>query len=172
MKWLIDLINIIFKKQEPEMPKAPTPSKELTLIQNAYLIAKKEIGVKEVEGSEDNQRILEYHQATDLKASDDETAWCSAFMNWCVQKSGGGGTKDAMARSWLKWGKTIDEPQESDVVIFSAPLRGPQAGHVAFYVGPGTAGFINVLGGNQSNAVRYSMYPKALILGYRRSLDG
>ena len=39
-------------------------------------------------------------------------------------------------------------------------------GHVAFYLGE-TAGRIYVLGGNQSNSVSVTSYPKSKLLGYR-----
>lgn len=145
-----------------------------TLSQRAYAIAKGELGVMETDGDDDNARILEYDAATDLPKSmySDETAWCSAFHNFCMQKAGGNGTRDAMARSWLNWGKKITEPQEGDTVIFSSPARGPEAGHVAFFAGRLTPGFIRVLGGNQNNSVCYDTYPTALVLGYRRSTDG
>lgn len=98
---------------------------------------------------------------------------CSSFMNWCIQSAGGKGTRNAMARSWLNWGKTVLTPKEGDTVIFSSPLRGPSAGHVAFYVSHvPVAGYIKVLGGNQQDAVSYELYPTANVLGYRRSTDG
>lgn len=50
----------------------------------AYEIARAEIGVQEIAGVKHNERILQYHQATTLKAEADEVPWCSAFVNWCV----------------------------------------------------------------------------------------
>jgi len=60
----------------------------MTQQQLAYEIAKLEIGVKEIEGSKHNQRILEYHSTCILNATTDETPWCSAFINWCFLMSG------------------------------------------------------------------------------------
>jgi hypothetical protein len=53
---------------------------QLTL---AYDVAKTQKGVLEIEGPKNNAKIVEYHQACTLQASDDETAWCSSFVNWC-----------------------------------------------------------------------------------------
>lgn len=39
-------------------------------------------------------------------------------------------------------------------------------GHVGFYVGGG-AGSIRVLGGNQSDRVKVSVFPTSMLLGYR-----
>jgi uncharacterized protein (TIGR02594 family) len=128
-----------------------------------YQIAVAEIGVKEFRGSE-NPRIIEYHQCTSLKADEDEVAWCSAFVNWVFHQVGITGTNSASARSWLKWGKEVKVPYKGCVVVFS---RGePWQGHVAFYVHEqGTT--VGVLGGNQSDSVCVSYYPKSRVLGYR-----
>ena len=44
-----------------------------------------------------NARILEYHQTTTLRATDDETPWCSSFVNWVLTQSGRRGTNSAAA---------------------------------------------------------------------------
>lgn len=131
---------------------------------NWMAIAEKEIGVKEIPGSNDNPRIVEYHSATTLKATDDETPWCSAFVNWCMSMAGITGTKSAAARSWLDWGTPLDEPIRGAIVILK---RGaPPSGHVGF-VELDMGDTIRVLGGNQSDCVKYSTYKKATVLGYR-----
>jgi len=43
--------------------------------------AMKEIGQSEIGGSSHNARIIAYHATTTLRASDDETPWCSSFVN-------------------------------------------------------------------------------------------
>lgn len=130
------------------------------------LIALAEEGIKEFPGNGDNPRIVEYLKSTNLSApfnANDETAWCSAFVNWCVERSGFEGTDSAWARSWLNWGKKINTPQRGCIVVFK---RDVSSGHVAFYIGE-TATQIKVLGGNQSNAVDITNYPKSRLLGYR-----
>jgi len=143
----------------------------MTLLDRAFLVAKSQVGFEEIAGEENEPQILKYHECTDLKATDDETAWCSAFANFCVQTCGGKGTRSAAARSWLNWGRKVDVPRPGDIVVFSSPSRGPGSGHVAFFVAKGVPGFITVLGGNQSDKVCYENYPTAILLGYRRSLD-
>ncbi len=122
-------------------------------------------GVDEMRGAADNPRIVEYHQTTTLKATDDETPWCSSFVNWCMIKSGNRGTNSAAARSWLKWGKELSEPRRGCVVVFSRPPS-PTSGHVAFFDHV-AGGRIFVLGGNQGNAVNITSYPYERLLGYR-----
>lgn len=98
-----------------------------------------------------------------------QRAWCADFVNASLGQSGMQGTGSGMARSFLKWGDAVQQPQAGDVAVFR---RGsdPNAGHVGFYAGPGSQpGTVRVLGGNQSDAVGYSEYPTASLLGYRRA---
>lgn len=130
-------------------------------------IALGELGVKEVPGAESNPRIVEYLSSTTLDqkwAASDETAWCSAFVNYCVEKSGYAGTDSAWARSWLKWGREIKTPRRGCVAILS---RGENSGHVAFYLGAGAGNNIQLLGGNQGDKVGVGNYPQSRVLGYR-----
>lgn len=112
-------------------------------------IAQGEIGQREFRAKgKHNPRIIEYHDACDLHAQDDETPWCSSFVNWCMMQAGMPRTKSALARSWLKWGRRISEPELGCVVVMS---RGsdPRFGHVGFGVRWDSGG-IWVLGGNQT----------------------
>jgi uncharacterized protein (TIGR02594 family) len=128
-------------------------------------IAENEIGIKEAPGDADNPRILEYAQATSLGAREDAVPWCSAFVNWCMKEANVPRTNSAAARSWLNWGQELVNPRTGCVVVLK---RGdnPVQGHVAFYVGEGT-GQIRLLGGNQSDQVKVSQFPKSMVLGYR-----
>jgi uncharacterized protein (TIGR02594 family) len=144
----------------------------MKLVERAFEIAKGEVGVKELPGAKDNPRIEEFLKAVgfnDEMTLHDEIPWCSAFVNWCVQKAGGKGTKSGMARSWLNWGNEVKEPKPGDIVIFSRGTK-KWTGHVAFVVEVGTL-FIKCLGGNQGDSVSYEHYRKSKVLGYRTSRD-
>lgn len=113
-----------------------------------------------------NPRILLYLGTTTLDKADkerDETHWCSAFVNYCVEQAGMKGTRSARAQSWHdpKWGQDVTaSPQEGDIVIFKRFEKGKEVGgHVGFFVSE-LGDQIKVLGGNQSDRVRYSNYPK------------
>jgi uncharacterized protein (TIGR02594 family) len=133
-------------------------------------IALAERGVRERVGEADHPRIVQYLATTSLpeRMHHDETPWCSAFANWCVEQAGYRGTGKANARSWLTWGTSlpIDEPRHGCIAVFwrGDPMS-PQ-GHVGFYVRNGT-NRIWVCGGNQLNAVSISAYPRHRLLGYR-----
>lgn len=137
----------------------------LVMIPRWYEIALGEIGQKEQPGSLHNQRIIEYHATTTLKATDDETPWCASFVNWCLYHAGSIGTRKANARSFLEWGSPLQEPKRGCIVVFS---RGASqtAGHVAFYDSD-HGDLVRVLGGNQGDKVSYASYPKSSVLGYR-----
>lgn len=133
-----------------------------------YRIALAEIGVQEVQGAADNPRIQEYIAATTLGAHQhDETPWCSAFVNWCMRRSGGVGTGRANARSWMDWGQELHVPRLGCVAVFSRDSAGPASGHVAFFVNKTTRKTLRVLGGNQGNRVCVAEYPESRLLGYR-----
>jgi len=111
-------------------------------------IARAEVGVKEVDGTGDNPRVLEYHSKTTLKSTDDSVAWCSSFINWCMNKAGYEGTGSAAARSWLGYGKKLSKFQPGCIVVFKRGNSSWQ-GHVAFGLEEGRT-LVKVLGGNQS----------------------
>jgi uncharacterized protein (TIGR02594 family) len=70
------------------------------------------------------------------------------------------------ARSWLEFGDPIEEPEKGALaVIWRGSPSGP-SGHVAFHNSEYENG-IEVIGGNQSNAVTLTRIAKTRLLGYR-----
>ncbi len=132
-------------------------------------LAFSQYGVKEISGKRDNQEILKYFNdlGFDGNALKDETAWCSAFVNWVCKESGLDYSGKLNARSWTELGCEIFEPHIGDVVVFWRESKDSWKGHVAFYINERN-GFIYVLGGNQSNQVKIAAYPKERVLTYRR----
>lgn len=124
-------------------------------------------GQKEVEGDSNNPTIVNYAKECGFSwVNDDETAWCSIFINWVAHKANYERTHKANARSWLNIGTEVESPSMGDIVVFK---RGNSTwkGHVALFVNF-DGEFINVLGGNQANQVKISKYRKIDLLGYRR----
>lgn len=141
-----------------------------------YTTALAELGVQEVSGKGANPRIVEYLKSCPslpaAMAKTDETAWCSAFANWCMAKARYKGTNSALARSWLSWGHPLDEPREGCIVVFASPARGPQAGHVGMYSKQSRTPYAkalqyHVLGGNQSNRVCVAPYSATQVIALR-----
>ena len=131
-----------------------------------FKIAISEMGVREFYGAADNPRIIQYLKSTEHLSnqykSNDETPWCAAFVNWCIEQSGIEGMNSAWARHWLNWGEKIDKPVRGCVVI----LKREAAGHVGFFMKE-TSTTIHILGGNQDDEVNIKSYPKKFLLGYR-----
>jgi uncharacterized protein (TIGR02594 family) len=125
------------------------------------------LGVSEVAGPVNNPRIVMYHATTSGGAAPDETAWCSSFVNYCVEQAGLRGTDSKGARSWhdTDWGDDVAaSPSEGDIVVFSRKAAGVNGGHVGFFIrDDGTT--IRILGGNQGNRISIRDYPKNGTLG-------
>ena len=132
----------------------------------------KEIGQREITGVAHNPRIIAYHASTTFRADADETPWCSSFVNWCLQQAGITGTNSAAAMSWLNWGKATAALSGAITVIYNSKSAGSSltasGNHVGFMV-QDTSTHYRLLGGNQSNQVKISSYPKASwsIKGFR-----
>jgi uncharacterized protein (TIGR02594 family) len=132
-------------------------------------IADAEFGVHRDMIQHRNARIIEYLKTTTLGAADantDSTAWCSAFVNWVITKSGRSGTKNALAASWLDWrnGRTLDPPTFGSIVVIkkknatSDAQTGSHTGnHVGFCVSYSPV-HLRMLGGNQGNAVSLASF--------------
>ncbi len=143
----------------------------------AFDIAQVFIGEKEISGGMDNPLVLAMLRTDNKWPENDEVPWCSAFVNFVCKLLRLPRSKDLRARSWLTVGKGIHLDQAEpgfDVVILkrgTGEQPGPDVidapGHVGFYAGRFN-GFIEVLGGNQSDTVKISRYPSARLLGVRR----
>lgn len=125
-------------------------------------VALGELGQRELPGHNQNARIVAYHQATTLKATEDEVPWCSSFVCWCLDQAGLPSTRSAAAASYNVWGRPVAAPARGVVLVFTR-----QGGnHVGFYAGEDETHFL-VLGGNQGDAVSLARYPKSRLTGMR-----
>jgi uncharacterized protein (TIGR02594 family) len=132
------------------------------------LTALGEYGQAEIPGSKSNPRITEYLASTNLPASgrQDETPWCSAFVNWCMLQSGYRGTRSAAARSWLQWGHKVPAPKLGTIVVLWRDDPSSTKGHVGIFIRKEGAS-LWLLSGNQGNQVSIENYPLARVLDYR-----
>lgn len=154
------------------IPKVDFLDRPVTLSRLALMYALDELGQSEVPGIKDNPRILEYESAVDglgQRLSDSDVAWCSCFVNWCIQKAGGSGTRNPMARSWLNWGNPVKDPLPGDLAIFKRGLD-PSSGHVGFVLAD-CGLFLMILSGNIDDKVCIQRFTKLNLLGFRRSKD-
>lgn len=130
--------------------------------------ARAEIGTRETVGPEANPDVVSYYaEAGHPEVTDDETAWCAAYVGAMLARSGLPSTGSLAARSYLNYGRKIDQPEPGCIVVFWRGSPTSWQGHVAFYVRDDGAKHVRVLGGNQNNAVSEARYPKSQVLGYR-----
>lgn len=154
---------------EPEPESEPEEEPKPELKEYPWMpIARSKLGKAEIHGPDANPEIVKYLHSTTLGAPfnhSDETPWCSAFVNWCVEKAGYKGTGSAWARSWLKWGKEADWDNvlPGSIVVLE---RGPSSGHVGFFVDADNSRVL-LLGGNQGDKVSQAWFPMERILGIR-----
>jgi uncharacterized protein (TIGR02594 family) len=163
---------------DPPAPPVPAPEPDDAWFAPPWLhIARGELGVREIPGPRANPRIVEYLAETALRThrmgATDETAWCSAFMCWVMERAGIRSPRSAAARDWLKWGTPIDTPRLGCVVVLDRKdPRNPRAAHVALYARRGlpVGTELELLGGNQrptTGQVSVAPYEAKRLLGYR-----
>lgn len=126
-------------------------------------VAMGELGQQEITGSEDNERIVDYFDSVTYRATDDETPWCAAFVNWVLMEAGIARTESAAALSFAKWGVKTTKPKYGDIVVFD---HGHGRGHVGFFMGTDGKN-VSVLGGNQNNQVNITKFAASRVAHYR-----
>lgn len=150
-----------------------------TIPTNAYELATRFIGIREVPGADDNPQILAMLKLDSTWPEADEVPWCSAFVNYVCWLLRLPRSKSLRARVWLEVGQPIPNCVAQigfDVAILKrghGEQPGPEIieapGHVGFF-----AGFLDhkvaLLGGNQGNAISIALFPDSQLLGIRRLL--
>lgn len=129
-----------------------------------------ELGVTEIGGSVHSERIVQYAEDIGLSwINDDETPWCSIFMNWVALKAGVEQSGSAAARSWLNVGFSVQNPEPGDIVVYWRGNPSSHQGHVGIFLGFSKDHTrIYTLGGNQDDSVSISAYPMERLLDFRR----
>lgn len=128
--------------------------------------ARKLVGLKEIVGSRHEPEVVEFFaEAGHPEIHDDETAWCAAFANAMLRRAGYAGTGSLAARSFLTWGEALSEPKLGCITVFKRGNSTYQ-GHVAFFLRD-LGNSVEILGGNQGNAVSVITKSKDDLLGYR-----
>ncbi|REL27746.1 TIGR02594 family protein [Thalassotalea euphylliae] len=136
-------------------------------------IAEDELGEAEIPGRAKNARIGEYHATVLGKVRDEDDPWCASFVNWVLEKAGYTGADSAWSHHWKNWGDGISKPAVGAVAfidwgkVYPNKPKKQGRGHVGFVVGQTPNGRIVLLGGNQSNAVKYAQFGRAKIAAYR-----
>jgi uncharacterized protein (TIGR02594 family) len=111
-----------------------------------------------------NPVIVAFFEATDQKPVGDETAWCAAFLNWCLTRSGRyRGTRSAGSQSFREHGTEIKQPSKGDLAVFVNTKPGFEAfGHVGILLEE-RGNRCLVLGGNQVSGTRHHVVSRQWI---------
>lgn len=100
-----------------------------------------------------NPVIVEFYSATLDTHSGDTTAWCAAFLNWCLDRAGyKGSTKTTVSGSFRNAPGLTTSPQQGDIIVFK---RTGCTGHVGLVERRSGTQFM-VIGGNQTNVKGHS----------------
>lgn len=127
-------------------------------------------GLREIVGKQHNPKIVKMFAELGYdQIKDDETAWCSALLNYYCMILGYERSNSLMARSWLNVGEVIEEPEMGDIVIFYRDNPKSVFGHSAIYISRDKdLKIVYSLGGNQGNMLSIKPYHESRVLGYRR----
>ncbi|WP_309239050.1 CHAP domain-containing protein [Ensifer sp. ENS12] len=103
-----------------------------------------------------NPVIVEFYTATDNTYTGDTTAWCAAFLNWCLARANyKGGTRSTVSGTFRNAPGRTTTLARGDIIVFKKTGGASCRGHVGLYVGKTRTGF-RVLGGNQTNVNGHS----------------
>ena len=130
--------------------------------------------IRELPGAAQHPFIQWAHLLCSLGADQpDETPWCSSFVNaicWMLRLPR---SKSAAARAWLGIGTAVDlsNARPGDIVVLKRGTN-PASGHVGFFAGiDPVSRMVEVLGGNQGDAVTIARFKVDDVLGVRRVTD-
>jgi uncharacterized protein (TIGR02594 family) len=85
--------------------------------------------------------------------------WCAIFANAMLESAGIPGTRSPSSQSFRHHPnfRPLAEPAVGAIAVFWRISRSSGLGHVGFYAGEDAHGFIDVVGGNESDMVRAEM---------------
>ncbi len=142
----------------------------------AFDLAQRFVGIKETAGASSNPAVLAMLRLDNASIQDDQTPWCSAFVNYIAWLLRLPRSKSLAARSWLLVGTPVTHIEDAivgfDVVILNrggaqdaSVIAAP--GHVGFFAGM-EGREVLLLAGNQGDAVSLGRFDQDRILGIRR----
>ena len=155
---------------EHRAPKERQPT--ASVMEELLRTAESFIGVREVPGPKHNPEVVGWIRrfARNLKSkwalSRDETPWCAVFVSMVLEKCGYVPTYNALAASYITWGKP-SRPVPGAIVVLRHKSAGPdkatgsRTGYHVTFLKRLTKHYIVCVGGNQRNSVRCSYYPRS-----------
>lgn len=131
------------------------------------------VGTREVPGGANNPVIMGWGNKLGAKVlgiayGADSVPWCGLFAAWCVHCAGLKPPPIAIrAKAWASWGQplslTATRPPVGAVAVFGRE----GGGHVGFVVAVHRDGQLDILGGNQGDAVNIRRFPRTRLIALR-----
>src|SRR5262249_43166891 len=102
----------------------------------------------------------------------DSTPWCAAFVSAILTRSGHQGISSLWALDYAKWGQPLPDVALGAVATKKRFNKAGKlvGGHVFFVVGWDKDNVYG-LGGNQSDRVSITKYPRSVVIAYRWPKD-
>jgi len=135
--------------------------------------ARRHIALREIPGAANNPVIMGWAdrlgaRVLGIKYDQDATPWCGLFAAWCVHQAGLRPPGISIrAKAWADWGDDVGtvatRPPLGSVAVFGRD----GGGHVGFVESVNRDGSLNILGGNQGDAVNVRRFPRARLIALR-----
>ena len=119
---------------------------------------------------EHNNAIINYAEEVDVqRVNNDQTPWCSVFLNWCAQQAGLRGSGKVDILSWLLAGWPTFKPEPGDIVVCWEDHPDSEKGYVGVYMGYSKNGTqIYSVGGKEDGSVSILSHPIEKLTGFQR----
>lgn len=111
----------------------------------------------------DNPRIQQYLASVGLANKPDETAWCAAFVHWCLWQSGFPAMRSGRVSDWWGWGRAVAATYGAVCILQPLTVDQASSGHIGFLHAMDDKN-VWLLSGNSKNQVRIAAYPKAKLI--------
>ncbi len=131
------------------------------------------IGQREVPGAGNNPVIMSWGNRLGARVlgiayGADSVPWCGLFAAWCVHQAGIAPPPISIrAKAWATWGDPLSiravYPPLGAIAVFGRD----GGGHVGFVDSVNRDGSLNILGGNQGDAVNVRRFPRARLIALR-----
>jgi uncharacterized protein (TIGR02594 family) len=123
-------------------------------------LAVKEIGQRELP---ENRGPVVRRYITLGKCGEEGDPWCAIFVNAMLEQAGVSGTRSPSSQSFTRHANfaRLPGPAIGAIVVYWRIAKTSGLGHVGFYAGEDNHGFIDTVGGNESDMVRAEMYNPA-----------
>jgi uncharacterized protein (TIGR02594 family) len=125
-------------------------------------------GVKNDPAYDDKGKSVEIPKTYESAGYRKITAWCAAFVNWCLSQADAPHLGYATAKSWLEFGTPVAHPVYGCLTITKpSSSTGSTTGHVAFFV-EHHGNKVVLFGGNQHHGlVSETPFGESMVVGYR-----